>query len=185
MNDNAPFGLLLERHLLDLLDRVPPERLAAFRKELEIYVLVGSTDECKLLINWVTVRSRTDERAVVLKVLDFLTKELAMQLVVRRDEDNRPRFEKPAPDTVLHEQGIRHDPELCQHCTHRGSPDPKIGQTRRSTNYPTMNDGYVKSYNPDITPSWWVEWPKGNTLGSGGWYSAKMIREIWPEVVEG
>ena len=119
MRVDDPFGLLLERQLLDILDRVPPERFAAFRKELEIYVVVGSTAECKLMINWATVRSRTDERAVVLKVLDFLTKELAR--ILHREGRNMEEggFEKVLPDTVLHEAGVRHDPALCQHCRHR------------------------------------------------------------------
>ncbi len=123
--NNSPFGTI---QLLDILDKVPPDRLAAFKKELGIYVAVGSYVDDKLLIDWSTVRRQTDERAVVLKVLDFLTKELALQLVVRREEDGRPRFEKPAADTVLHEAGIRHDPALCRHCEgDASSPCPGSG----------------------------------------------------------
>lgn len=114
-----PIGTLLERQLLDVLDKVPPERLATFKKELGLYVVVvGSDGNNQLLINWATVRRQTDERAIVLKILDFLTKELSLQLITRRTfGTEEPRFEKPTADTVLHENGIRHDPALCQHCT--------------------------------------------------------------------
>lgn len=59
---------------------------------------------------------------------------------------------------------------------------PQTGETRRGNN-PAMNDAFVKAYNPNISPPFWVEWPKGNELGSGGWYSEESILAFWPEVV--
>lgn len=60
-----------------------------------------------------------------------------------------------------------------------------LGQTRRGIKYPTMNDGYVKSYRPHVNKDypWWVEAPKGNEDGGGGWYTTDGILEIWPDVV--
>lgn len=117
---NDPFGLLLERQVLDILDKIPRERFDAFKKELGIYVVVGSDADGGIMINWATVRSQTDERAVVLKVLDFLAKELALQITTQRpDEKVRQPGSRPiTPDTVLHEKGVRHDPMLCEHCGH-------------------------------------------------------------------
>lgn len=108
----GPLGVLLETQIWDILDKVPPERLAAFRQELMLYVVVGSDSDRRMLINWATISGRVDERAVVLKLLDFLTRELALQL--KSTEDHDPIY--PAPATILHEKGIRHDVESCQHC---------------------------------------------------------------------
>jgi len=60
--------------------------------------------------------------------------------------------------------------------------DVRLGQARRSKAYPSMNEGLVLDYVPRF--GWFVQWPKGNELGAGGWYStAKGVRDIWPEVV--
>lgn len=107
--DNDPLKIFIGRQLNDILDKVPAERLAAFKKELGIYVVVGSCVGNKLMVNWAALRRQVDERVLVLKVLDFLTKELALQLTSRPETN-------PLADTVMHEHGVRHDPYLCRHC---------------------------------------------------------------------
>lgn len=107
--DNDPLKIFIGRQLNDILEKVPADRLAAFKKELGNYVEVGSCVGNKLMINWATT-GRTDESVIVLKVLDFLTKELALQLTAHPENN-------PTADTVLHEKGVRHDPFLCRHCT--------------------------------------------------------------------
>ena len=59
---------------------------------------------------------------------------------------------------------------------------PQTGETRRGSNE-AMNDAFVKAYNPNVDPPFYVEWPKGNELGSGGWYCEESILAFWPEVV--
>ena len=61
---------------------------------------------------------------------------------------------------------------------------PQTGETRRGGNE-AMNDALVKAYNPNVDPPFYVEWPKGNELGSGGWFCEESILAFWPEVVEG
>ena len=46
-----------------------------------------------------------------------------------------------------------------------------------------IDDAFVKAYNPNVSPPFWVECPKGNELGEGGWYDEDEIIERWPEVV--
>lgn len=60
---------------------------------------------------------------------------------------------------------------------------PRTGETRRGSN-PAMNDAYVDSYDPNVSPPWFVRWPKGDELGSGGWYDTESILAFWPEVVK-
>ena len=52
-----------------------------------------------------------------LKILNFLTMELAEQLAHKREDTNKSSFDRVMPDTVLHEEGVRHDPFICQHCS--------------------------------------------------------------------
>ncbi len=110
-------SVISERLLLGVLERIPVERINAFRNELRTYATVlGDADGHVILVDWATVRRRTDERAVALKVLDFLTKELTAQLAAQRCEGGQPRPDEPTVDTVLHESGVRHDPHACAHC---------------------------------------------------------------------
>jgi hypothetical protein len=60
---------------------------------------------------------------------------------------------------------------------------PRTGETRRGSNS-AMNDAYIDSYDPNISHPWFVRWPKGDELGSGGWYDTESILAFWPEVVK-
>jgi hypothetical protein len=113
---NTAVGLVLPEHVEKILSQVPAERLAQFRLEVGVHVTVGSGAGHSILINYATVPEE-DELVIALKVLAFLTMELSMQLITKREADGQPRFKTPLPDTVLHEQGVRHDPMLCQHCS--------------------------------------------------------------------
>lgn len=58
---------------------------------------------------------------------------------------------------------------------------PRTGQTRSDNRF--VDDVFVKAYDPNVSPPFWVECPKGNELGEGGWYDEDQIMSRWPEVV--
>lgn len=58
-----------------------------------------------------------------------------------------------------------------------------VGQTRRGATSPGMNPAFVKFYDPLIEPPWFVEWPKDNEIGAGGWYDEASVAAFWPEIV--
>lgn len=71
---------------------------------------------------------------------------------------------------------------ICSKSSGRPSERPRTGETRRGSN-PEMNDAFVDSYNPNVSPPFHVTYPKGNELGDGGWYDEESILAFWPEVV--